>query len=54
MALGAFRMEGLVDSEVLLLQSEDLMPLNVREGYTTRHQQAQIVLCPRPTLPYYN
>lgn len=32
MPLGAFRMERLVDGEMLVLQGENLMALDIREG----------------------
>ena len=42
MALGRFRMECLVDGEMLVLQGEDLIAMDVREGYINRDQQPYI------------
>ena len=46
-ALWGFRVESFVDGEMLLLQGEDLIALDVREGCVTRDQRHS----PPPPLP---
>ena len=38
-ALWGFRMKSLVDGEMLLLQGENLIALDIGEGYITKHHQ---------------